>query len=161
MFDMRFVIILFLVVGIFAALFAVTWTQNPLEDMRAALEVDLEGVKSTDPHYGTGSTLDYGRIKQVVNGKPKLWRTLIAAPPPPPKRIVPPNLKDMLKGVVAPRRNQIGKRVRIITTTDKKGSYYGVGDALKGLTIIAIDEDTVEFALTKGGKEYTYKLRRR
>lgn len=162
MIDKSFIVVLLFIGIIIAAALAFTVLNSPTTERRDGLERDLIAAATPDQDTDLVSGQNFRQMRKDINAAGHLWKPLIPAPPRPKPKAKPPNLEGMLKGVTAPRRTQIGNRIKLITNPgNPRGDYYGVGDEVKGLTIIAIDEDNVEFALTEGGKEYTYKLKRR
>jgi hypothetical protein len=134
---------------------------NPMETRRVALASELTAM-------GSDWKLDEGLIVSPssdleisINGKPAVWRQLIARPIPP---VRPPNMASILKGV-QPTRMSIGvgadRKVKIITPSKRRGDFFKVGSRVVGTRISEITDTDVTFSLKKNGKEYKKSLPRK
>lgn len=135
----------------------VTEARSELTRRLAEIPDDLEVPASPKPPFD--------EWRNILSKRPEIWDALTEppAPPPPPKPKPPekPKLAEMLKGV-RPLRAQVGQKVKIITPEDQKGSFYGIGDKIKGCTIKAIDKKTVTFSYDwkEGKQELTHTIER-
>lgn len=142
---------------------------DPMKERRRVLETKLKAIEPADVQYTARSLSNAPELHTRLVGNQKMWEALVPPPPPPkpkPKPVKvekPPDLAAMLRGVV-PTRQQIGRgtliRVKIKVPGNARGSWMGVGDELKGLTIVRIEKGSVRFSLTKNGKKYTHDLPR-
>lgn len=145
--------------------FAMNTIRNPMHSRLAVFEEDLGKIRHVAEDFAAPDGPNYeGLVKSIV-WKRTLWAELIA---PPPKKARPksaPNLAKMLEGVAPSARHEIGRgdtvKIKIMTLADPRGSWYGVGDELNGLTIVSIDDGQVEFGMKKNGEEHRHALRRR
>lgn len=154
-----------LVVGVVALAFAFfagyTMLNDPTDPMRDKLADVLTDIQPPTADYDPFVQSDYGGVQEAIEARPALWQELIPPPPKPKPKPKPPNLKAMLKGVMAPPRDQVGDRIRIrLDPRDVPGGFYGVGDQIRGLTIKSFNDDVVEFMLEEKDNEYTYELQR-
>lgn len=148
-----------LVLAVIAGLIVRGLVANPMESRRAQL--DKERAKdlsewAPEPE----SAVDFIGFQRAIAAKPELWRALV---PPPVRREAPPNLDQMLHGVVVTRQ-QIGSgtktKILVKLPGNPRGEWKGVGDEVKGVTIKKIAKTNVVFSLRKSGKEYTKTLPR-
>lgn len=140
--------------------------RNPMHGRLADFEMDLAAVTYVPEKYVTDSDANYNVIVMGIVRKSALWEELVQPPAPKPKAEKKPDLEKMLRGVVASSRDEIveaGGRtlIDVKTQEDPKGSWLGVGDEVKGLTIKEITAEAVVFSLMSNDKEYTYSLPRR
>lgn len=142
---------------------------DPMKERRTILEQKLQAIETADVPYTARSLSVAPELHLKLVGNKKMWKALVPPPPPPkpkPKPVKiekPPDLAAMLRGVT-PTRQQIGRgdliKVKIKAPGNARGSWMGVGDQIKGLTIVRIEKRSVRFSLTKNGKEYTHDLSR-
>lgn len=143
--------------------------RNPMDARLADFELELAAVIYVPEKYVTDSDVDYGVIVWNTAVKATLWKELVPPPPPPvrkPRPVKHPDLRKLLQGVVVSSRLEItgvGGRtlIDVKTPEDLNGSWLGIGDKVRGLTIKEITKEAVVFSLMSNNKEYTYSLRRR
>ena len=141
--------------------------QNPMHERLSELELSMAAVRYLPEEFVTRQDVNYTVVGQQVLKHENLWKELVAPPAAPaPKAAAGPNLKKMLDGVVVSLRQEItgsdGRTmVNIKIGKDDRGSFMGVGDTVKGLTIHEVTRESVIFLLKKGGKEHTHALKRR
>ncbi len=134
--------------------------RDPLEAKHKWVDEELERIESTVVEFPKPDW-DFAKWHKDITGKRALWKEIVPPPPPPPPpKEQPPNLNEKLKDV-QPTRAQVGGQVKIKTSSDPKGTFYAVGDRIKGLTIKEITKQYVEFRLLWKDKELTTRLPRK
>ena len=154
---------------VFLSLGLVGWTvlngvRDPMESRRQRLEARLMEVAPDPDAYTAPIAAEVAPSYESIHENTALWRELIVAPPAPPRRVIPPNIKKKLEGVV-PTRSSIGSgdtlKVLIKSTDNPRGAFKGVGEKVNGVNILKIDKRSVLFGLNHQGKSYKYTIARR
>jgi hypothetical protein len=133
---------------------------NPMETKQVALTERLDGIERVDVPYQKRE-VDVESVQKKLAAKPKLWDQLLdppkaAAPTPPP----PPPIEEMAK-TLSFGRQQIGGKVMMTKTGEKKGSFIAVGETVNGLTIKEISKTNVVLSLIWQGQELTTSKERK
>lgn len=145
-------------VGLVACIGYMFWA-NPVNEKRERLAQELATIEPVEVEFEK-TAWDYEGWQDAIAAKPALWTELVPPPPPPPPRPEPPpNLEAMIRGVKALRAG-IGKKAKIVTPKDPKGSFMGVGDVVGGLTIKDVTKTSVILGLTWKDQELTTTLPR-
>ncbi len=161
-------ILLILLIGVVGGIwvfFALNLVSDPLANERAYLAQNLAQVEKNSGGEDTALIAETTAWLRMIDEKKAVWDALIPPPPPPPppppKAPEPPDIAKMLKGVSV-GRSQVGKRVKVTTPKDKKGSWVSEGDLVEGCRLEKIDKDAVLFTLywAEGDKTLTYSVSR-
>lgn len=149
-------------VAAIAAVLAATGYQlafNPVQTRRADLTTRLDRIQPYDVEF-EGPNWDYEAWHGSLAAKPALWTELIEPPPPPPRKPPkPPDLKKMAAGITVGRQ-AVGDKAKFFTPGDSRGTYLGVGDTIKGLTIKEVTRKQVTLSLKWKNQELTITLPR-
>ena len=154
---------------VFLSLGLVAWTiqngvRDPMESRRQRLEARLMDVAPDPDAYTAPIAAEVAPSYESIHENTALWRELIVAPPAAPRRLMPPNLRTKLEGIV-PTRSSVGSgdflKVLIKSTDNPRGTFMGVGEKVNGVTILKIEKRSVLFGLSHQGKSYKYTILRR
>lgn len=154
---------------VFLSLGLVAWTvmngvRDPMDTRRERLETRLMEVAPAPDSYADSTNPEAAPSYENIYENTALWRELIVAPAPAPVRVMPPNLRKKLEGIV-PTRSSIGSvgslKVLIKSTDNPRGTFMGVGEKVRGVTILKIEKRSVLFGLSHQGKSYKYTIARR
>lgn len=136
------------------------FAHNPMEAKRIELSSRLDGIEPVDVPYKK-LEVDVDSVQKKLAAKPKLWEQLLeppkaapAAPPPPPP------IEEMAK-TLSFGRQQVGGKVMMTKTGEKKGSFIGPGETVNGLTIKEITKTNVVLSLQWQGQELTTSKERK
>ena len=120
--------------------------KNPLAAQGAWLQTELA---SLSPEWAAAgeSSVNLDELRAVISSRGDLWQRLIAPPPPPPVVI---NVLEKLQGVQVTRQTMgTGKelRIKLITPSEPRGKWFGIGDQINGATLREINDNQVVFAV--------------
>jgi hypothetical protein len=136
-------------------LLAFNTVKSPVSDQNAWLESELANL-SPDWQATSAADVNFQKSLSVINSKAILWDRLVA-PPPPPKSVI--NVLEKLQGVQVTKQvmgsgNTL--KIKMVTPSEPRGKWFGVGDQINGVEIREIGKDSVLF----GVGEFTATLSR-
>jgi len=137
---------------------------DPLESRREYLQAELANIPTIQPG-DVAEPWPFSEWQAALDEKPGLWRELIAPPPqaaPAAAAPRPPDLREKLDGVRA-STSMVGDKVLILVPGgNPRGSLFGVGETIRGVTLKEIGDNDVTFSLfwEQGNREIIFKIPR-